>query len=70
MQIFKIANTEKRRLSIAIEPEGTNIELSENETLTLFQEVGIDGYYHLTYSSNYIQIWVEGDYKYPEWELE
>jgi len=66
MQIFKIENKDKERLTIILEPWAEEYYLKKSETIELQQENSLKGYYHqVFYGNGDIQIFVEGAYSYP-----
>lgn len=66
MQIFKIENKDRERLTVILEPWAEEYYLKKSDVLELHQEIGLKGYYHqLFYADGDIQIFVEGAYSYP-----
>lgn len=66
MQIFRIENKAKKKLTIILEPWAEEFYLKEGQILELQQPEDLTGYYHQTnYEDGDIQIFVEGNFDYP-----
>ena len=66
MQVFTIENHDWDKLTIIIEPWAEAYYLKKGQKLELFQEEGLNGYYHqIAWKNGDIQIYVEADYNSP-----
>ena len=67
MQIFKTENKNRKKLTVILEPWAEEYYLKKNDTLEFRQDDGLKGYYHqCIYQDGDIQIFVEGEYTYPD----